>query len=328
MITGKALVIGASGFLGSHVVKALVDDGRPVRIMVRASSDTSATDHLAIERCVGAIDDPEALRAAMAGCDSVFYCVVDTRAWLRDPTPLYHTNVDCLRVVLDAAVASDLQRFIFTSTFGTIGRSATGVSTEEDTFNWWDEAPDYVKCRVEAENLLMMYCRDRGLPGIACCVGNTYGADDIQPTPHGQMVKDAALGRMTMTWDGGGPSVGIRDAARALILAEQHGRAGRRYIIADRWVDYDELFTIAARHAGRPPPGRKIPLPVLYTMAGIADVVSWFTRRDNRFSIASIKCSRLLPNVDASLARSELGWQPAPVEQAVKEAVDYYLAHP
>ena len=71
MISGRALVIGASGFLGSHVVKALVDDGRPVRIMVRASSDTSATDHLNIERVVGAIDDVEALRSAMAGCDSV-----------------------------------------------------------------------------------------------------------------------------------------------------------------------------------------------------------------------------------------------------------------
>jgi dihydroflavonol-4-reductase len=328
MISGKALVIGASGFLGSHVVKALVDDGRPVRIMVRASSDTSATDHLDIERVVGAIDDAEALRSAMAGCDSVFYCVVDTRAWLRDPAPLYHTNVECLRVVLDAAIASGLQRFVFTSTFGTIGRNPSGISTEEDAFNWWDQAPDYVKCRVQAENLLLEYCRDRGLPGIVCCVGNTYGADDIQPTPHGQMVKDAALGSMKVTWDGGGPSVGIRDAARALVLAEQRGRLGERYIIADRWVDYGELFAIAARHAGREPPGRKIPLPMLYTMAGIADVISWLRRRDNRFSIASIKCSRLLPNVDSSRARTELGWQPVPVETAVEEAVDYYLAHP
>lgn len=328
MISGRALVIGASGFLGSHVVKALVDDGRPVRIMVRGSSDTSATDHLDIERCIGAIDDADALRSAMADCESVFYCVVDTRAWLRDPAPLYHTNVECLKVVLEAAVDSGIQRFIFTSTFGTIGRNASGISTEDDAFNWWDEAPDYVKCRVEAENLLMAYCRDHALPGIACCVGNTYGADDIQPTPHGQMVKDTALGRMKVTWDGGGPSVGIRDAARALILAEQRGRVGERYIIADRWVDYEELFAIAARHAGCPPPDRKIPLALIYTMAGIADAVSWFTRRDNRFSIASIKCSRLLPNVDSSRARNELGWQPAPVEEAVQEAVDYYLAHP
>jgi len=328
MSSDKALVIGASGFLGSHVVKALVADGRAVRIMVRASSDTRATDHLDIERAVGAIDSADDVRAAMRGCASVFYCVVDTRAWLRDPAPLYHTNVECLKIVLDAALAAGIARFVFTSTFGTIGLNPSGVSTEDDAFNWWDRAPDYVKCRVAAEKLLFEYCRDKGLPGIACCVGNTYGSDDIQPTPHGQMVKDAALGQMSVTWDGGGPSVGIKDAARALILAEQHGRIGERYIVADRWVDYGELFAIAANHAGREPPARKIPLPVLYAMAAIADVVSWASRRDNRFSVASIKCSRLLPNVDASRARAELGWQPEPVERAVRAAVDYYLEHP
>ena len=323
-----ALVIGASGFLGSHVVKALVEDGRRVRAMFRASSDTRATDHLQLERVVGDIDDPEALKTAMAGCDSVFYCVVDTRAWLRDPAPLYHTNVDCLRIVLDAALTAGISRFIFTSTFGTVGRNANGASTEDDEFNWWDQAPDYVRCRVQAEQLLFEYQRERGLPAIACCVGNTYGADDIAPTPHGQMVKDAARGNMAFMWDGGGPSVGIRDAARALVLAEQHGRVGERYIIAERWVDYQELFAIAAEAAGRSAPTRKLSLPILYVMAGISDVIGWFTRRDNRFSIASIKCSRLLPDVDAGKARRELGWTPEPIEGSVVEAVNYYLAHP
>ena len=323
-----ALVIGASGFLGSHVVKALVEQGRRVRVMFRESSDTRATDNLELERVVGSIEDPDALQAAMSGCHSVFYCVVDTRAWLRDPAPLYHTNVDCLRIVLDAALAAGVSRFIFTSTFGTIGRNPAGVATEEDDFNWWDEAPDYVRCRVQAEQLLFEYQRERGLPAIACCVGNTYGADDIAPTPHGQMVKDAALGNMPFIWDGGGPSVGIRDAARALVLAEQRGRVGERYIIAERWVDYQELFSIAAQVAGRPAPTRKLPLPLLYAMAGVSDVIGWFTQRDNRFSIASIKCSRLLPNVDAGKARRELGWAPEPIEQSVAEAVHYYLAHP
>lgn len=326
--SAPALVIGASGFLGSHVVKALAEDGRRVRAMFRQSSDTRATDHLDIERIVGDIDDPDALASAMAGCDSVFYCVVDTRAWLRDPAPLYHTNVDCLRVVLDAALAAGISRFVFTSTFGTIGRNPSGVSTEADEFNWWGQAPDYVRCRVQAEQLLFEYQRERKLPAIACCVGNTYGADDLAPTPHGQMVKDAALGNMPFIWDGGGPSVGIRDAARALVLAEQRGRVGERYIIAERWVAYEELFAIAAQAAGRPAPARKLPLPLLYAMAGVSDLVGWFTRRDNRFSIASIKCSRLLPNVDAGKARRELGWTPAPIEQSVAEAVRFYLAHP
>ena len=85
----RVLVMGASGFLGSHVVKELVARGRSVRVMIRASSDTSAIDHLDIERVVGDITDSQALATAMADCDTVFYCIVDTRAWLRDPAPLY-----------------------------------------------------------------------------------------------------------------------------------------------------------------------------------------------------------------------------------------------
>jgi dihydroflavonol-4-reductase len=174
--------------------------------------------------------------------------------------------------------------------------------------------------------MFLEYCRDRGLPGVACCVGNTYGGDDVVPTPHGAMVKNVALGKMPYYWEGGGPCVGIRDAARAMLLAETRGGVGERYIVAERWLDYQELFAIAATAAGVAPPRRKIPLPVLYTMAGIADLLAFFTRTDNRFSIASLRCSTLLPDVDSSKARQELGWQPAPVEGEVAEAVAYYLS--
>ncbi|MBP6700661.1 MAG: NAD-dependent epimerase/dehydratase family protein [Halioglobus sp.] len=322
----KVLVMGASGSLGSHVVKELCAAGRTVRIMVRASSDTRTTDHLPLERVIGELGDGESIAAAMAGCDAVYYCIVDTRAWLRDPAPLYATNVDGLRWVLDIALRFPLQKFVFTSTFATIGLNASGVSTEADAFNWRSRAPHYVKCRVEAEEMFLRYCRDKGLPGVACCVANTYGADDVAPTPHGKMVQDVALGKMPYYWDGGGPCVGIRDAARALLLAETRGRTGERYIVAERWLDYQELFAIAASAAGVAPPGRKIPLPVLYAMAGIADLTSIFTRKDNRLSIASLRCSTLLPNVDCAKARQELGWQPAPVEKEVAEAVAYYLS--
>ena len=264
----------------------------------------------------------------MAGCDSVFYCIVDTRAWLRDPAPLYKTNVDGLRTVMDVALGQGIDRFVFTSTFATIGINPSGVSTEEDAFNWWKKAPDYVKCRVQAEELFTGYCRDKGLPGVACCVGNTYGADDAAPTPHGKMVKDAATGRLPFYWQGGGPSVGIRDAARALLLAEEKGVPGERYIVAERWVDFKELFSMAAKAAGVAPPAIKIPVTALYGMAAIADVTAFFRRRDNRFSVASIRCSTLLPNVSSRKAQQELGWQPEPVERAVTAAVNYYLDHP
>ncbi len=320
----KALVMGASGFLGSHIVMELVAAGRDVRIMVRTSSNTRAIDNLDVERVVGEITDREAIASAMAGCDTVYHSIVDARPWLRDPTPLYETNVEGLRRSMDVALETGVKHFIFTSTFGTIGINPSGISTEEDKFNWWDKAPHYIRCRVEAEDLFMAYCRDKGLPGVAMCVGNTYGANDVAPTSHGKLVKDVASGNMPVYWSGGGPSVGIRDAARAMLLAEEKGHIGERYIIAERWVDFKELFALAAKAGGVAPPKIRVPVFLLYTAAGLLDVASFFTRKDYRVNVASIRCATMLPNVDSSMAREELGWAPEPIEKSIEEAVAFY----
>jgi dihydroflavonol-4-reductase len=321
----KTLVLGASGFLGSHTTRALAEAGRDLRILVRKSSDTRAIDDLELERFHGNVLDSDSLKAAMQGCESVFYCVVDTRAWLRDPAPLYRVNVDGLRNTMNAALDVGVKKFVFTSTFGTIGRRSDGPSTEADAFNWWQQAPHYIRCRVEAENLFMTYCQDKNLPGVACCIGNTYGSGDIAPTPHGAMVKDVARGKMPVYWDGGGPSLGIRDAATGMILAEQHGRIGERYGFAERWVTFQELFSLAAQAAGVKPPGVKVPIAVLYGAAYGSELICRLLNKEGQVTVSSIKCSRLLPDIDCSKARTELGWRPEPIEQSIQQAVEFYL---
>jgi dihydroflavonol-4-reductase len=112
--------------------------------------------------------DDEALRSAMDGVDDVFYCVVDTRAWLRDPAPLFRTNVEGLQHVLDTPVDADLHRFVFTSSIGTIGIPTEGrPAAEDDEFNWADKGGGYIQSRVAAENLVLKYARaaDEGRNG-------------------------------------------------------------------------------------------------------------------------------------------------------------------
>jgi len=323
----KAVVIGANGFLGSHVTRALVSDGRDVRVMTRKNADTRAIDDLTVERVHGDVMDEASLENAMRDCDTVFYCVVDTRAWLRDPTPLFRINVDGLRNALDAALAVGVKKFIFTSSIGTIGKNPSGTATEADTFNWQHMAPPYIISRVEAENLLLEYCKRYGLHGCAMCVANTFGANDYAPTPHGQLLYEGATGKIPFYWAGTSAAVGITDAARALVLAEQYGRRGERYIISDRTLSFRELFTLGAQTLGSKPASFKLPLVVMYLFAVIATLIAAITRVDNKLPIASVRLTHYMDDMDASKARRELHWTPRPVEESIKEAVLFYKQH-
>lgn len=319
----RALVLGASGFLGSHVVKALVAAGRPVRILARPSSDTAMTDHLDLERRRGDVFDPETLRNAMEGCGSVFYCIVDARSWLRDPAPLYRTNVEGARLAMEAALEAGVGRFVFTSSIVTIGLSPSGVASEADAFNWEDRAPPYVMTRVEAERQLLALCR-KGLPGIACNVATTFGGHDHQPTPHGKLLELTVEERMPVYWNTKMSVVGIRDAAEAMLLAEARGRVGERYIIADRMMDIAEATAKTAAFAGVKPPRVEVPMWALTGATWLTEKLMHALGQDTIMTMSSIALQQIMGDFDNTKARTELGWQPRPIEQSLREAAIWF----
>jgi dihydroflavonol-4-reductase len=321
----KKLVIGASGFLGSHVTRQLVDAGADVRVMLRRTSSTKAIDDLDVEHCYGDVFDDDALRAAMAGCDVVYYCVVDARMWLRDPEPLFRTNVEGLRHVLDAALDANLIKFVFTSTIGALAISDSRVVTEDDPHNW-DQGGAYIEARVAAEQMVMSYAHDNGLPAVAMCVANTYGPRDWGPTPHGSLLAQVATGRFPFYLDYSAETVGIEDAARAMLLAAEHGRSGERYIISDRYMSVRELHDIAATAVGRRPPRIGIPMPVLRAGARINDLLARLLRRDLQFAHAGIQMAELMSPLDHSKAERELGWTPEPVEDSIRKAAVWFAS--
>jgi dihydroflavonol-4-reductase len=325
-MTTPKLVIGANGFLGSHVTRQLVESGADVRAMVRRGANTVGIDDLAVQRFQGDVLDTAVLQEAMNGCDVVYHCVVDTRAWLRDPSPLFRTNVEGTRNVLEVARTMDLKRFVFTSSYVTVGRRRGHRATEEDTLRWRRSLGPYALSRLQAEQLVLRYAADHGVPAVAMCVSTTYGTGDWNMTPQGAMVAGAAFGKLPFVMKGIQlETVGVDDAARAMILAAEHGRTGERYIISEKMLSNPDIMRIAAEAAGVAPPGRTISLPVLYAMAVMGSLRARLPGGHEQLTLRSVQLMRAEHEVDHGKAVRELGWQPRPVEDAIRAAARSFV---
>ena len=318
-----ALVMGANGFMGSHITRLLVAQGRQVRAMVRPTSDLSALQGLDIEMCYGDISDIDSVKAAMNGCGTVFYNVVDTRAWLVDSAPLYRTNVDGLANVLDAAAEENITRFVFTSSMVTLPRHSGSPAREEHTFDWWDEAPDYVKTRVLAEKAVNDAVVERGLPAIVLCVANTYGPEDHGPTPHGNALWQATKSKSTAL-DCSLPTVDVRDAAQACLLAETKGRIGERYAIVSECLRQQDFYAMAAESMGYAKPS-VLSMRKAYVFATIAEVINRLRGiKDAKFCRTSMFLSEAFGPMNHAKAAAELGWSPRPLSETISDAIAWY----
>ena len=325
------LVIGANGFLGSHVTRQLVDAGEQVRIMVRGNANTVGIDDLDVERFVGDIFDGDTLRSAMTGCRDVYYCVVDTRGWLSDPAPLYRTNVDGTRTVLDVAAAvhrrEPLRRFVFTSSYATVNRRRGRTATEADEITSERGLTHYVRSRLRAERMVLARARAGELPAVAMCVSTTYGPGDWGRTPHGAIIAGAALGKLPFVLGGIElEAVGIDDAAAALILAAERGRVGERYLVSERMISNAEVVRIAAAAAGTRAPSKVLPLPLIYALAALGTAKARLHGTDERLTLNALRLMRAEAPVDCAKARTELGWSPRPVEESIAEAARWWVA--
>jgi dihydroflavonol-4-reductase len=322
------LVIGANGFLGSHVTRQLVATGADVRVMVRPNANTRSIDDLDVTRLHGDVFDSATVREAMQGCDQVYYCVVDTRAWLQDPAPLFHTNVEGLRnvlnVAIEAPIAATLRRFVFTSTYATMARRHGHVANETEQIDRRNLTP-YVESRVQAEDLVLECAAQKSLPAVAMCVSTTYGDGDWGRTPHGAFIAGAVFGKLPFSMNGIQLEVvGVDDAAKAMLIAAERGRNGERYIVSERMIALKDVVAIAADEAGVPAPKRSISVPVLYAMGVLGSLRARLTGKDAELSMQSVRMMRAEAPVDHSKATHELGWEPRPVEESIREAARFW----
>lgn len=225
------LLTGATGFIGSHVARYLAQRGQPLRLLVRKASDRTLIQGLDAEICEGDLKDRASLREPVEGCDAVFHVAADYRLWSPDPLEVYATNVDGTRNLLEEARRAHVDRFVYTSSVGTIAPSPDGDAvSEESTSQLRRMVGHYKRSKFLAEREALRAAA-AGLPVVVVNPTAPVGEGDIKPTPTGKIVLDFLNGRLPAYVDTGLNLVDVRDVARGHWLAASRGRVGERYLL-------------------------------------------------------------------------------------------------
>jgi dihydroflavonol-4-reductase len=320
----KALVTGATGFVGAAVARALLNDGWQVRALARAGSDRRNLAGLDLDIALGDLKLPDTLRAAVAGCDAVFHVAADYRLGARAPRELYANNVDGTRNLLHAAATAGVPRMVYTSSVATIGIPPGGAPGDEQTpVTLADMIGHYKRSKYLAEALV----RDSAPPGLAVVIVNPstpVGPGDLKPTPTGQLVLDAAGGRMPAYVDTGLNIVHVDDVAAGHVLAFHRGRSGERYILGGVDMSLKDILGQICGLAGRRAPRIRLPHAVVLPLAVLAETAAHLTGRSSRITVEGVRMAQKRMFFSCEKAVRELGYRHRAPIDAFRDAIAWY----
>ncbi len=281
---------------------------------------------LDVEVVTGDLRDSESLRGAVAGCGVVFHVAADYRLWARDESELYRSNVDGTRNLLTAARDAGVERVVYTSTVGCIGAPVDRLGNEDVEVRLEDMTGAYKRSKFQAEQVALEFARS-GFPVVIVNPTAPIGDHDFKPTPTGKIVVDYLKGAMPAFVDTGLNLVDVEDTADGHLLACEHGRPGERYILGSENLTLKQILTRLAAITGGQAPRWRIPHAVAYA-AGLAST-GWanITGREPRVPIDAVKMARKKVFVSMDKAKRELGYNPEPVDGALKRAVEWFRAN-
>jgi dihydroflavonol-4-reductase len=314
------LVTGASGFLGWHVARVLLERGYAVRALVRPGSRVNELD---VEVSTGDLCDAASLERASSGCGLVYHVAADYRLWTRNPDDLYRSNVEGTRNLLQAARNAGVERVVYTSTVGCIGIPRGGIGDEDTPVALEDMVGHYKRSKFLAERVALEFARG-GLPVVIVNPTAPVGDHDVKPTPTGQIVLSFLNGGMPAFIDTGLNVVDARDCAQGHLLACERGRPGERYILGSENLTLAEILGALARLAGRKAPTVRLPYAVAYLAGAVSTAWAGLTRRPPGIPLEGVRLARKRMWVSHDKARRELGFEPAPAETALARAVEWF----
>jgi len=322
------LVTGATGFVGSAIVRRLLDNGETVRVLARPGSDRRNLDGLSVDVTEGDLLKPDTLVDAVAGCEGLFHVAADYRLWTRDPEAMFRANVEGTRQILLAAGRAGIKRMVYTSSVATLGIVPGGVADEDTPVSYEDMIGVYKQSKFRAEEAAKQVIAEMSLPAVIVNPSTPIGPRDIKPTPTGRMVVEAAAGRMPAYVDTGLNIVHVDDVADGHLLAYEKGRIGERYVLGGKNLELGDILTRIAEICGRKPPGVRIPHDLIMPIAHIAELWTRLTGGSEPFvTVDGVRMAKKKMFFSSAKAENELGYSARPAGEALRDAVDWFRAN-
>ena len=324
MAADRALVTGASGFVGSAVARRLAARGFAVRVLVRPASPRANVADLNCDIAEGDMRDPGSVAAAMKDVRFLFHVAADYRLWARDPDEIVRNNREGTRIVMDGARAAGVERIVYTSSVATLKPRDDGRDADEcDRADEADAIGAYKKSKVAAERVVEAMVAD-GLPAVLVSPSTPIGPRDIRPTPTGRIIVEAAGGRMPAYVDTGLNLVHVDDVAEGHLLALEKGRIGETYILGGQNVTLKEMLAEIAGLTGRRPPRIRLPRGPLYPLAYAAEAIARATGKEPFVTVDALDMSRHLMFFSSAKAARELGYGARPHQAALNDALNWF----
>ena len=324
MTIRTVLVTGANGFVGAHVVRALVARRAHVRAFARSGADTRALDGVDCEIVRGDLRDIESVERAVHGCDEVYHVAADYRLWVVDEASMYAANVGGTRNLLAASKRAGVAKIVHTSTVGSLGIGADKIGREDTPVTLGDMVGPYKRSKFLAEQAALEAARE-GLPVVIVNPSTPIGALDYKPTPTGRIIVEFLNRRMPAFMETGLNLVCVEDVARGHLLAAEHGRIGEKYILGGENLTLELMLQRLAAISGLPAPRVKIPYAVAFGFAlGAEALARTVTHRAPRASVTEVRMARKKMFFDFTKARAELGYEARPIDDGLARAIEFF----
>jgi dihydroflavonol-4-reductase len=324
----NVFLTGATGFVGSHVARAFAAQGARLHLLVRSTSRLDNLEGLSAVTVIGDLRDPESFRSALSACEVLVHVAADYRLWVRDPQAMYAANVDGTRNLLALAREVGVRRVVYTSSVATMGFRKDGTIVDESTpVSLDDMIGHYKRSKYLAEQEAIVAARD-GQEVIVLNPTTPIGANDIKPTPTGQIVVDFLNRKFPAYVDTGLNLVDVDEVARMHVTALERGEPGERYILGGENLSLKQILDKMSAITGIPSPSMEVPHAVAMAFAFFDEMVTGRLRgKEPRATVEAVRMGKKKMFASSAKAERELGFRIVPVYAALRAAIDWFRAH-